>query len=115
MKVKAQNRFVRQSPYKVRRVLDLVRGLPVEEAEHVLRLTNRAAAKPIEKTLASALANAEHNHALDIEDLVIAEAFADEGPTLKRYRPRARGRATRINKRTSHITIVVSDMNEEVN
>ncbi len=81
----------------------------------MLRLTNRAAAKPIEKTLASALANAEHNHALDIEDLVVAEAFADEGPTLKRYRPRARGRATRINKRTSHITIVVSDMNEEVN
>lgn len=111
MNVRAQNRFVRQSPYKVRRVLDLVRGLPVEEAEHVLRLTNRAAAKPISKTLASALANAEHNHALDIEDLVVAEAFADEGPTLKRFRPRARGRATRINKRTSHITIVLSEVN----
>ncbi|MGH3650421.1 MAG: 50S ribosomal protein L22 [Acidimicrobiia bacterium] len=115
MKVKAQNRFVRQSPYKVRRVLDLVRGLPVEEAEHVLRLTNRAAAKPIVKTLNSAEANAEHNHALDVEELVIAEAFADEGPTLRRFKPRARGRATRIDKRTSHITIVVSDMNEEVN
>ena len=115
MKVKAHNRFVRQSPYKVRRVLDLVRGLPVEEAEHVLRLTNRAAAKPIEKTLHSAVANAEHNHALDVDDLFIAEAFADEGPTLRRFKPRARGRATRINKRTSHITIVVSDMNEEVN
>ncbi|MFP4074167.1 MAG: 50S ribosomal protein L22 [Actinomycetota bacterium] len=120
MKVKAHNRFVRQSPYKVRKVLDLVRGLPVEEAEHVLRLTNRAAAKPIEKTLASAMANAEHNHALDAEDLVIAEAFADEGPTLRRFRPRARGRATRINKRTSHITIVLAaidgaEMNEEVN
>ena len=115
MKVKAHNRFVRQSPYKVRRVLDLVRGLPVEEAEHVLRLTNRAAAKPIEKTLHSAVANAEHNHALDVEDLFIAEAFADEGPTLRRFKPRARGRATRINKRMSHITIVVSDMNEEVN
>ncbi len=120
MKVKAQNRFVRQSPYKVRRVLDLVRGLPVEEAEHVLRLTNRAAATPIVKALNSAIANAEHNHALDPEDLVVAEAYADEGPTLRRFRPRARGRATRINKRTSHITIVLSDvnavdMNEEVN
>jgi large subunit ribosomal protein L22 len=113
MKVRAHNRFIRQSPYKVRRVLDLVRGLPVEEAEHLLRLTNRGAAAPIAKTLRSAVANAEHNHALDPEDLVIAEAFADEGPTLKRWRPRARGRATRINKRTSHITIVVSDMRED--
>jgi large subunit ribosomal protein L22 len=115
MKVRAHTRFIRQSPYKVRRVLDLVRGLPVEEAEHVLRLTNRAAAAPISKTLRSAVANAEHNFALDAEDLVVAEAFADEGPTLRRFKPRARGRATRINKRTSHITIVVSDMNEEVN
>lgn len=113
MKVKAHTRFIRQSPYKVRRVLDLVRGLPVEEADHLLRLTNRGAAAPIAKTLQSAVANAEHNHALDPEDLVIAEAFADEGPTLKRWRPRARGRATRINKRTSHITIVVSDMRED--
>jgi large subunit ribosomal protein L22 len=114
MKVTAQTRYVRQSPYKVRRVLDLVRGLPVEEAGHVLRLTQRSAADPIAKTLASAVANAEHNHALDADDLVVLEAFADEGPTLKRYRPRARGRATRINKRTSHITIVVSDDSEEV-
>ena len=114
MKVKAHNKFVRQSPYKVRRVLDLVRGLPVEEAEHVLRLTNRAAATPIVKTLKSAVANAEHNHALDAEDLIVTEAYADEGPTLRRFKPRARGRATRINKRTSHITIVVSEMNEEV-
>src|SRR5690606_8447196 len=90
MKVKAQNRFVRQSPYKVRRVLDLVRGLPVEEAEHVLRLTNRGAAAPIAKTLKSAVANAEHNHALDAEDLIVLEAFADEGPTLRRFKPRAR-------------------------
>jgi large subunit ribosomal protein L22 len=112
MKVRAHNRFVRQSPYKVRRVLDLVRGLPVEEAEHVLRLTNRAAAKPIAKALSSAIANAEHNHALDAEDLVVAEAFADEGPTLRRFKPRARGRATRIDKRTSHITIVLSDVND---
>ncbi|MGH8946634.1 MAG: 50S ribosomal protein L22 [Acidimicrobiia bacterium] len=113
MKVRAHNRFIRQSPYKVRRVLDLVRGLPVEEAEQLLRLTNRGAATPIFKALRSAVANAEHNHALDAEDLVVAEAYADEGPTLKRWRPRARGRATRINKRTSHITIVVSDGRED--
>lgn len=114
MKVKAQARFVRQSPSKVRRVLDLVRGLPVHEAEHVLRLTQRRATDPVAKVLKSAIANAEHNHALDAEELVIAEAFADEGPTLKRYRPRARGRATQIKKRTSHITIVVSDRDEEI-
>jgi large subunit ribosomal protein L22 len=115
MKVKAQARYVRQSPYKVRRVLDLVRGLPVGEAEHVLRLTQRGATDPVAKVLHSAVANAEHNHALDADELFIAEAFADEGPTLKRYRPRARGRATQIRKRTSHITIVVSDRDEEIN
>ncbi len=115
MKVRAQAKYVRQSPYKVRRVLDLVRGLPVQEAEDLLRLTQRGATEPVTKVLKSAVANAEHNHALDADDLVVAEAYADEGPTLKRYRPRARGRATRIRKRTSHITIVVSDMNEEVN
>ncbi|HSK06770.1 MAG TPA: 50S ribosomal protein L22 [Acidimicrobiia bacterium] len=115
MKVRAQAKYVRQSPYKVRRVLDLVRGLPVQEAEDVLRLASRGATEPITKVLKSAVANAEHNYALDADDLVVAEAYADEGPTLKRYRPRARGRATRIRKRTSHITIVVSDMNEEVN
>ncbi|HEY4584525.1 MAG TPA: 50S ribosomal protein L22 [Acidimicrobiia bacterium] len=115
MKVKAQAKYIRQSPYKVRLVLDLVRGLPVTEAEDVLRLTSRGATSPVAKVLHSAVANAEHNHALDAEDLVVAEAYADEGPTLKRYRPRARGRAARIRKRTSHITIVVSDMNEEVN
>jgi large subunit ribosomal protein L22 len=115
MKVRAQAKYVRHSPYKVRRVLDLVRGLPVQEAVDVLRLSPRGATEPISKALRSAVANAEHNHALDADDLVVAEAYADEGPTLKRYRPRARGRATRIRKRTSHITIVVSDMNEEVN
>jgi large subunit ribosomal protein L22 len=114
MKVKAQAKYIRQSPYKVRRVLDLVRGLPVGEAEDVLRLTQRGATEPVAKVLRSAVANAEHNFALDADDLVVAEAYADEGPTLKRYRPRARGRATRIRKRTSHITIVVSDRNEEV-
>jgi large subunit ribosomal protein L22 len=111
MKVHAKARYVRQSPFKVRRVLDLVRGLPVPEARDVLTFTNRRATEPIRKALESAVANAEHNHALDADELFIAEAYADEGPTLRRYKPRARGRATRINKRTSHITIVLSEMN----
>ncbi len=113
MKVRAQAKYIRQSPYKVRRVLDLVRGLPVSEAEHILSFTQRRAAEPVAKVLRSAVANAEHNFALDADELVVAEAYADEGPTLKRYRPRARGRATRIRKRTSHITIVVADRSEE--
>jgi large subunit ribosomal protein L22 len=100
---------VRQSPYKVRLVLDLVRGMPVDDARVTLDFTNRRAAPTIRKVLESAVANAEHNFALDADELFISEAFADEGPTLKRWRPRARGRATRINKRTSHITIVVAD------
>ena len=114
MEVKAHARYIRQSPTKVRRVLDLVRGLPVGEAQAVLTYVNRRAAEPIAKVLTSAVANAEHNHALDADDLVIVKAYADEGPTLKRFRPRARGRATRIEKKTSHITIVVGE-NEEVN
>lgn len=114
MKVRAQAKYIRQSPYKVRLVLDLVRGLRVAEAEAVLRHANRRAAEPVMKVLKSAVANAEHNHALDADELVVAEAYADEGPTLKRFRPRARGRATRIRKRTSHITIVVAEPNGEV-
>jgi large subunit ribosomal protein L22 len=109
MKVRAQAKYVRQSPYKVRLVLDLVRGMPVDNARTTLDFTNRRAAPTIRKVLESAVANAEHNFALDADELFISEAFADEGPTLKRWRPRARGRATRINKRTSHITIVVAD------
>ena len=112
MKAHAKMSYVRQSPYKVRRVLDLVRGMPVEDAEVVLQHTQRRASEPILKLLKSAVANAEHNHALDKEELFIAEAYADEGPTIKRWRPRARGRATRIRKRTSHITIVVGDDEE---
>ena len=109
MKVHARASFVRQTPSKVRLVLDLVRGLPVDEARHVLSFTNRRASQPVSKVLESAVANASHNHALDANELRIVEAFADEGPTLKRFRPRARGRATQILKRTSHITIVVGD------
>jgi large subunit ribosomal protein L22 len=112
MKVRAHAKHIRQSPYKVRRVLDLVRGLPVEEARHVLAFTDRRAADPVTKVLNSAVANAEHNFALDSGELMVAEAYADEGPTLKRWRPRARGRATRIRKRTCHITIVVTEESE---
>ena len=114
MNSRAQAKYIRQSPYKVRRVLDLVRGLPVDEALTVLDFTSRRAADPIKKVLNSAIANAEHNMALDAEELHIAEAYADEGPTLKRWRPRARGRASQILKRTSNITIVVADDEEEV-
>lgn len=113
MKVKARASYIRQSPYKVRRVLDLVRGLPVEEARDVLSFANRRATEPIRKVLESAVANASHNHALDASELKVVAAFADEGPTLKRFRPRARGRATQILKRTSHITIVVGDGTDE--
>ncbi len=112
MRTHAKARFIRQSPYKVRRVLDLVRGLPVGEARVILEHTNRRAADAILKCLDSAVANAEHNLALDADELFVAEAYADEGPTLKRWRPRARGRATKIRKRTSHITIVVADEEE---
>jgi large subunit ribosomal protein L22 len=113
MKAHARLNHVRQSPYKVRRVLVHVRGFPVEDAEDVLTHTQRRASDVILKCLRSAIANAEHNMALDRDELFIAEAYADEGPTLKRWRPRARGRATRIRKRTSHITIVVADEMEK--
>ena len=113
MNVQARARFIRQSPYKVRLVLDLVRGLPVHEARHVLDFANRRATEPVRKVLESAVANARHNHALDAGELFVVSAFADEGPTLKRMRPRARGRASRILKRTSHVTIVVGDRRGE--
>lgn len=113
MKVQARAQFLLHSPYKVRRVLDLVRGLPVEEARQVLSFTNRGATHPVSKVLESAVANARHNHALDAGELFVVEAFADEGPVLKRMRPRARGRASRILRRTSHVTILVGDRRGE--
>ena len=90
-------------------MLDLIRGLPVAEAEMVLAFTNRRATEPVGKVLKSAIANAEHNHSIEKDEMIVSECFADEGPTLRRFKPRARGRATRIDKRTSHITVVVSD------
>ena len=105
--VRAQARFVRVSPFKARRVIDLIRGLHVEEARRVLQFTPRAAALPVRKVLDSAVANAEHNFQLPADNLFVAKAYVDEGPTLPRFRPRALGRAYRIRKRTSHITVIV--------
>ncbi len=118
MKATARTRFVRQSPYKVRVVLDQVRGLSAADATVTLRFSNRRASDPILKCLRSAVANLNSKFDLgeDLDDLAdevtLVEAYADEGPTIKRFRPRARGRATRIRKRTCHITIVVSDGRE---
>jgi ribosomal protein L22 len=105
MLVRAQARYVRTSARKARLVCDHIRGKDVAEARAILAFTPRAAAKPWLKLLESAVANAEHNHELIGEELRIATVHADEGPTLKRFRPRAMGRATRIRKRTSHLTI----------
>ena len=106
----AQAKYVRMTPMKCRRVIDLVRGMPVETALDVLRFDVHAASEPIGKVLASAIANAEHNKSLNRRDLFISQAYVDEGPTLKRFRPRAQGRAYRIRKRTSHITVVVQSV-----
>jgi len=106
----AQAKYVRMTPMKCRRVIDLVRGMPVEAALDVLRFDVHAASEPIGKVLASAIANAEHNKSLNRRDLFISQAYVDEGPTLKRFRPRAQGRAYRIRKRTSHITVVVQSV-----
>lgn len=103
----ASARFVRITPLKARRVVDLVRGLPVDEALSLLQFAPQAASETVYKVLESAIANAVSTEGLDRDDLVVSIAMVDEGPTMKRWRPRAQGRATRINKRTSHITLVV--------
>jgi large subunit ribosomal protein L22 len=115
---KATAKYVRSSAYKARVVLDLIRGLDVRRADEVLQFTERAIAKDIRKVLASAVANAstpdnEGSYIADADELFVLACFADEGPTLRRFRPRARGRATRIRKRTCHITIVVARMSDE--
>ncbi|MDR4888445.1 50S ribosomal protein L22 [Bacillus sp. JJ1533] len=112
MQAKAVARTVRIAPRKVRLVADLIRGKQVGEAIAILRHTPKAASPIVEKVLNSAIANAEHNYEMDANNLVITEAYVNEGPTLKRFRPRAMGRASQINKRTSHITIVVSEKKE---
>src|SRR5271166_5762467 len=103
----AKARFVRVSATKARRVIDLVRGKPVSEALDILRWAPQAASEPVAKVIASAAANAQNNNRLDPATLVVATVYADEGPTFKRIRPRAQGRAFRIRRRTSHITVVV--------
>ena len=114
---KATARYVRMSPNKTRRVIDLIRGLPALEAQAVVKFDPHAASEPVGKVLDSAIANAEHlahvrSQRIDTDELFVSEAFVDEGPTLKRFRPRAQGRAYRIRKRTSHITIVVAPAEE---
>lgn len=109
MQAKAKVRTVRIAPRKVRMVLDLVRGKEVQEALAILQLTNKRTSPVVEKLIKSAVANAEHNYDMDIDSLFVSEIFADEGPTLKRFRPRAKGSASRINKRTSHITVVLEE------
>ncbi|HIW63778.1 MAG TPA: 50S ribosomal protein L22 [Candidatus Stackebrandtia excrementipullorum] len=107
---RAVARYVRVSPMKARRVVNLVRGLPANEALTVLEFAPQSASEQVYKVVASAIANAENNEKLDPESLLISEAYVDEGPTMKRYRPRAHGRAFRIRKRTSHITVVLESV-----
>ena len=103
----ATARFIRMSPTKARQVVDLIRGRHVEDARRVLQFTPRGASPTVKKVLDSAIANAEHNRNLPADELIVARAWVDEGPTLRRFRPRAQGRATRIRKRTCHISVVV--------
>ena len=112
MEARATARYVRVSPRKARIVIDLVRGKSVTDAEAIIKFTDRAAAEIVGKVVHSAAANAEKNLRVKPETLFVSQAFVDEGPTLKRIRPRAMGRAFRINKRTSHITIVVKQREE---
>jgi large subunit ribosomal protein L22 len=110
--VNATAKYVRVSPRKAGDVASLIRGKRVNEAKAILMLSPRAAAKLVGKVLASAVANAENNHDLDADDLVVVQVFVNEGPTIKRFRPRAMGRASRIRKRTSHITVSVDEKKE---
>ena len=112
MRVHAQAKWVRTSARKARVVLDHIRGRSVPEARTILAFTTRAVATDIEKVLRSAVANAESNYGLDGDELVVEAAYADEGPTLKRWKPRARGRVNRIRKRSCHVTLVLAEVPE---
>src|SRR3954464_7514590 len=111
----ARASHVRVTPMKARRVIELIRDMPAQEALSVLKFAPQAASEPVAKVLASAIANAEHNFSLDPESLIISRAYVDEGSTLKRFRPRAQGRAYRIRKRRSHITIEVESVDVPTN
>lgn len=109
MEALAKHRFARTSPQKARLVADQIRGLPVDQALDILTYSSKKAADLVKKVLESAIANAEHNQGADIDELKVAKVYVDEGPTMKRIKTRAKGRADRILKRSSHITVVVGD------
>lgn len=113
MKAKAVEKFIRISPRKLRYVADIIRAKRVDDAVDLLTFTTKKAALIIRKAVQSAAANATENHKMNEDDLVVEKIFINEGPILKRFRPRARGRATKIRKRTSHLTVIVSDGREE--
>ena len=112
MEAKATAKYVRVSPRKARLVVDQVRGKDIARAREILRFSERAISEVVEKVLNSAVANAENNHHMRSNNLVVKAAFVDEGPTIKRIRPRAKGSASRIRKRTSHITVIVAPREE---
>jgi len=114
MEARASVRFVRISPPKARRVIDLIRGRQVEEARRILRFSPHSASRTVEKCLNSAVANAEQTPGVVPQNLMVERVWVDEGPTLKRWRPRAYGRAARVRKRTSHVTVVVKTLGEDV-
>ncbi|MFW6264523.1 MAG: 50S ribosomal protein L22 [Bacillota bacterium] len=113
MEAKAHAKYIRVSPRKARQVMDLIRGKNIGDAVAILKNTPRKASRLIEKVLHSAVANAENNHDMIADELYVKEAYVNEGPTMKRWRPRAQGAASPIRKRTSHISIVVSDEKKE--
>jgi large subunit ribosomal protein L22 len=113
MEARAVARNVRVSPRKARLVVDLIRGKKIAEAEAILRFVPGTTSEPVGKVLKSAVANAEHNREMNPDDMYVARVFVDQGPTMKRIKPRAQGRADRIRKRTSHITVIVGDGKKE--
>lgn len=113
METKAVEKYIRMSPRKIRYVVDMIKSKPIEDAIDILSLTPRGAAAVVKKAIQSAVAGATENHKMKEEDLFISRILVNEGPTLKRFRPRARGRATRIRKRTSHLSVYVSNGKEK--
>ena len=109
MQARARARYIRVTPRKARRVVDLIRGMPADQAQATLKFAPQSASDPVGKVLSSAIANAAQQSHVDASSLVVSRAWVDEGPTLKRFRPRAQGRGYRIEKKTSHITVIVSD------
>jgi len=109
MEARACARYVRVTPMKARRVVDLIRGLPTDEAQAVLRFAPQAASEPVGKVLDSAIAKATNNHSLDPNDLFVSEIYVDEGPSMRRFKAKARGRVGRIQRRTSKITVIAED------